>query len=124
MAPMFDRLCARSPYPVQVRTASVPYRRVRSQPYWRWSVLILPSLPVRHLTARRKAGRCSVAWRALPGLPLRDDHLADAQVVQVVFDGLLAVAAVGGDGAGRAGGALDDPADGGCHLPGLRRGGA
>jgi hypothetical protein len=77
--------------------------RVWSQPHPRSRVLILPSHPVRHFTVRRKAGRCSTARRAAEGLPLRaDHHVGDAEVVQVVLDALLAVAAVGGDGAGPA----------------------
>ena len=38
-----------------------------------------------------------------------DQDRAHAQIVQVVLDAFLAVAAVGGDGARRAPGALGDP---------------
>ena len=69
-----------------------------------------PSQPVRHLIVRRNAGRCSSARRAWEGLPLRGiTTVAHAQIVQVVLDAFLAVAAVGGDGARRAPGALGDP---------------
>src|SRR5258706_3799941 len=70
-AAILTRLWARIPCPVQIRAPSVPSRRLRSQPYPRLRVLIRPSLPVRHFTVRRNAGRCSAAWRSLPGLPLR-----------------------------------------------------
>lgn len=87
--------------------------RVRSQPYPRLRVLILPSTPVRHFTVRRNAGRCSSARRAAEGLPLRGHHdLLHAEVVQVVLDGFLAVAAVAGDrarGASRAFAGSDPP---------------
>lgn len=45
-----------------------------------------------------------------------DHHVLDPEVVEVVFDLLLAVAAVGGHGAWRAAGALDDPLDRGREL--------
>src|SRR3954463_14315317 len=51
----------------------------------------------------------------------RDDHGSDTQLVQVVFDAGLAVAAVGGDGARAATGAGDDPCDGGSQLRCVRR---
>jgi hypothetical protein len=51
----------------------------------------------------------------------RDDDVADAEVVQVVIDGFLAVAAVGGDGPWLAAGAPDDPADGRGELGGVGR---
>lgn len=70
-----------------------------------------PSLPVRHLTVRRNDGRCSSARRAWEGLPLRGIDRTYTEVVQVIFDAFLAVAAVGGDGAGRASGACGDPFD-------------
>src|SRR5664279_508191 len=46
-------------------------RRPRSQPYPRLRVLIRPSQPVRYLTVRRNARRCSTCCRFAPGLPLR-----------------------------------------------------
>src|SRR3712207_5278393 len=67
----------------------------------------------------RNAGRCSAAWRALPGRPLRDDDGAYSEVVQGIVDAFLAVAAVSGDGARPAAGALDDPLDGGGQLWGV-----
>ena len=39
-------------------------------PYCRFKVLIRTSLPVRHLTVRRNARRCSRAWRVLPAARL------------------------------------------------------
>ncbi len=55
-------------------------------------------------------------WPALGGLAglagfalAGDDHVADAEALQVVFDRLLAVAAVGGDSPRLAAGSLDDP---------------
>ena len=57
-------------------------------------------------------GLSGLAGFALAG----DHHGADAQVVQGVVDLLLAVAAVGGDGAGRAAGAAGDPFDRGGEL--------
>ena len=39
-------------------------------PYCRFKVLIRASLPVRHLTVRRNARRCSRAWRVLPAARL------------------------------------------------------
>lgn len=71
-----------------------------------------PSLPVRHLTVRRNDGRCSSARRAWEGLPLRGiATVRTPRSLQVIFDAFLAVAAVGGDGAGRASGACGDPFD-------------
>lgn len=40
-----------------------------SQPYCRLRALILQSLPVRHFTVRRNAGRCSTDRLAVEGLP-------------------------------------------------------
>ena len=39
-------------------------------PYCRFKVLIRTSLPVRNLTVRRNARRCSRAWRVLPAARL------------------------------------------------------
>jgi len=115
-------LWAKTPCPVQIRAPSVPSRRVRSQPYPRLRLLIRPSLPVRHFTVLRNAGRCSSACLALPGLPLlRDDDVPDAEVVQGVLDALLAVATVGGGGPWLAAGALDDPLDRRRELRRVRR---
>ena len=62
-----------------------------------------PSLPVRHLIVRRKAGRCSSARRAWEGLPLRGiTTFLRAEVGELAVDVGFAVAAVGGDGAWRA----------------------
>jgi hypothetical protein len=44
--PIFTRLWARMPCPVQVRVPSVPSRRLRSHPYPRLRLLIRPSQPV------------------------------------------------------------------------------
>ena len=49
----------------------------------------------------------------------RDDDGPHAEVVQVVLDARLAVAAVGGDGARAPAGAGDDPGDGGRELRGV-----
>jgi len=63
------------------------------------SALIRPSLPVRHWTVRRNAGRRSSAWRAAPGPALAGNHhVAHTQLVQGIVDAFLPVAAVGGDG--------------------------
>jgi hypothetical protein len=63
---------------------------------------------------------CGLAGLAGPALA-RDDHVADAHLVQGVIDALLAVAAVGSDGPGTAPGAADDPPDGGRQLRGVGR---
>src|SRR3954447_17623754 len=65
------RLWARTPCPAQILAPSLPSMRVRSHPYPRLRVLILPSHPVRHLMVLRNAGRCSSARRTAEGLPLR-----------------------------------------------------
>jgi hypothetical protein len=51
----------------------------------------------------------------------RDQNVADHEPVHVVFDGLLAVAAVGGDGPGRLAGPLDDPLHGWGELRAVGR---
>jgi hypothetical protein len=51
----------------------------------------------------------------------RDQNVADHEPVHVVFDGLLAVAAVGGDGPGRLVGPLDDPLHGRGELRAVGR---
>src|SRR5215472_11457361 len=51
----------------------------------------------------------------------RDDDVADPEGEQVVFDGFLAVAAVGGDGPGCLAGPLDDASYGGGELRGIGR---
>jgi hypothetical protein len=66
-------------------------------------LLIRPSQPVRHFNRLAERGSVllglsGLARFALPG----DDDGPDAQLVEVVIDFLLAVAAVGGDGAGAA----------------------
>jgi len=92
-----------------------------------------PSLPVRHWTVRRNAGRRSSAWRAAPGPALAGKHhVAHTQLVQGIVDAFLPVAAVGGDGSRFASGATDDSFDGRascgasaglpCPVPPDRRG--
>lgn len=103
MAAILIRLWARTPCPAPIRAPSRSSRRVRSHPYCRLRVLIRASLPVRHLTVRRNARRCSWAWRAFAGSALAwDHHCADPEAVQVVLHGGFAVAAVGGDPPTRA----------------------
>jgi hypothetical protein len=53
-----------------------------------------------------------------------DRHGTHAQVVQVAFEGGLAVAAVGGDCAGDLAGAPGNPYDGGHQLRAVRGGAA
>ena len=59
----------------------------------------------------------------LSGLPrfafAGDDDMTHAELVQVVFDALLAVATVGGDGPRPPAGPADDPPDGGGELRGV-----
>src|SRR6185369_3531818 len=63
---ILTRLWARTPCPVQIPAPSMSSRWVRSHPYCRFKVMIRASLPVRNLTVRRNARRCSRAWRELP----------------------------------------------------------
>jgi hypothetical protein len=84
--------------------------RVRSQPYWRFSALTRPSLPVLHFqgSAERRSvfgGPAGRAGSALAG----DDYVPNPEVVQGVLDAGLAVAAVGGHDPRPAPGAADDP---------------
>jgi hypothetical protein len=59
-----DTVSGPDPGPVDVvEVGAVP-------PYCRFKVLIRASLPVRHLTVRRNARRCSRAWRVLPAARL------------------------------------------------------
>jgi hypothetical protein len=55
------------------------------------------SAPVRQLTSRRNPRGCSVAWWARPGWPLRGIATAPRQGGQLLVDGGLVIAAVGGD---------------------------
>ncbi len=108
-APILTRLWARTACPAQIRAPSVPSIRVRSQPYPRLRLLIRPSLPVRHFTDLRNAGRCSMACRALPGLPLRGITTVRTPRSYNAWSTFASgVAAVCGDGAGLAAGASDD----------------
>ena len=100
------------PWPARIRAPSVVSERVRPHPCPRLRVLILPSLPVRHY--HRAPERWSLFDRSsgLGELALAGDHhVPDAEVVEVILDLRLAVAAVGGHGAELAAGALNDPRD-------------
>ena len=57
-----------------------------------------PSHPVRHLTSSRKPGECSTSTRrASAGLALaRDHHGLDPELLELLVDAGLAVAAIGG----------------------------
>src|SRR3954453_16044480 len=68
-----------------------------------------------HGSAERPAvfvGLAGLAGSALAG----NHHGPDAEIVQVVLDAGLAVAAIGGDGPRAAPGSRDDPADGRNEL--------
>ena len=55
--------------------------------------------PVRHLTVLRNVRRCSICWRAAPGLLLPgNDDVPHAQVIQRLIDSGFPVPAVGGHG--------------------------
>lgn len=94
---ILTRMWARMHCPVQIRAPS----RCRGE----WVPPVLPEgadpgfAAGAPLTVLPNARRCSWAWRALPGLPVREHHGAHAEVVQVVLDARFAVTAVGGDGA-------------------------
>src|SRR5829696_6790921 len=80
-----------------------------------------PSQPVRHFTCCRNARCCSWACRALLGLPLRGMTTFRTEIVQVILDAGLAVAAVGGHRSRLPAGAADDAFDSGFQPRSIDR---
>jgi hypothetical protein len=88
-----------------------------------FEILIRLSDPVRHLTSPRKARAGSRILRAGDFVgPAGNRHGLDAQVLQIMLDGCLAVAAAGGNRAEHAACPTGDPLNGRCELWTIRSG--